>query len=440
MKKYLAIVLIAAFMLSMSLSACGSKAEGGEKESGRIALTVVTSYGGDDGNRQNYETSYKAWMDKTGNSIADHSAASNEAWKAKVNTDFATGTEPDVLFFFTGNDADNIVKSGKVVSLEQIRSQYPDYGSNMNQALLPVSPVDGKQYALPTTGFWEALFVNKTVLAEAGVAMPGADYTWDQFLADCQTIKDAGYTPIAASLQEVPHYWWEYAIFNNDAIEAHLNIPVEMNGLAASESAAGEAWIAGLGDIKALYDKGFFPENTLTAADADTIQLMYDGQAAFLIDGSWKVGAFLENVPDDLGRYAVTYVPGKGARKASDIIGGISMGYYITKKAWDDPAKRAAAVSFVEYMTSKDVLAKFSQNGVAPTALKEIPMEAGVSMAPFVKSAAEMFAGQTNSSPTVQDLMTGAARGEMFSGIKNIVSGAQAPADLINKTIKINAE
>ena len=67
-------------------------------------------------------------------------------------------------------------------------------------------------------------------------------------------------------------------------------------------------------------------------------------------------------------------------------------------------------------------------------------MEAGVSMAPFVKSAAEMFAGQTNSSPTVQDLMTGAARGEMFSGIKNIVSGAQAPADLINKTIKINAE
>jgi raffinose/stachyose/melibiose transport system substrate-binding protein len=438
MKKNLVFVLVAALMLSMLLGACGGKAAHGENES--VRLSVVTSYGGDDGNRQNYETSYREWEDKTGNSIADSSAASNEEWKAKVNTDFATGTEPDVLFFFTGSDADSIVKSGKVVSLDEIRAEYPGYGSNMNPALLPISPADGKQYTLPATGFWEALFVNKAILEEVGVAMPGADYRWDQFLADCQRIKDAGYTPIAVSLQEVPHYWWEYAIFNNGGVETHLDIPAGSNGLAASESPAGEIWGAGLTDIKALYDRGFFPENTLTAADVDTVQLMYDGKAAFLIDGSWKIGAFLENVPDGLDRYAVTYVPGKGSRKASDIVGGISMGYYITKKAWGDPDRRVAAVSFVEYMTSEAVLAKFSKNGVSPTALKEIPVENGMVMNAFVKSAADMFAGQTDSSSAVQDLLTGAARDEMFSNIKNIVSGTRVPADLIDKTIKLNAE
>ena len=54
----------------------------------------------------------------------------------------------------------------------------------------------------------------------------------------------------------------------------------------------GEKWIAGLNDMKTLYDMGFFPDNTLTASDPETVQLFADDEAAFLIDGSWKVGHF----------------------------------------------------------------------------------------------------------------------------------------------------
>ena len=46
---------------------------------------------------------------------------------------------------------------------------------------------DGKNYAIPSSGFWENMFVNTKVLSDCGVAVPGPDYTWDQFLADCQT-------------------------------------------------------------------------------------------------------------------------------------------------------------------------------------------------------------------------------------------------------------
>ena len=66
--------------------------------------------------------------------------------------------------------------------------------------MLGASPVDGKNYSVPVNGYWEGLFVNKDVLKEAGVEAPTADTTWDEFMTMCETIKKAGYTPIAASL------------------------------------------------------------------------------------------------------------------------------------------------------------------------------------------------------------------------------------------------
>ena len=44
------------------------------------------------------------------------------------------------------------------------------------------------------------------------------------------------------------------------------------------------------------------------------------------------------------------------------------MGYYVTRKAWEDAEKKDAAVSFVSYMTSDNVVSRFA--GVSATALK----------------------------------------------------------------------
>ena len=173
-----------------------------------VSLNVVTSYGGDDGNRANFEAAVAEYEKQTGNKVNDGSATSNEEWKARVLTDFETGSEPDVLFF-TNADAEPFVSAGKVVSIDEIRAEYPDYATNMKDSMLAVAS-DGKNYAVPSYGYWENMFVNKSVLDACGIEVPGPDYTWDQFLADCQTILDNGYTPIACSLVEVPHYWFEF--------------------------------------------------------------------------------------------------------------------------------------------------------------------------------------------------------------------------------------
>ena len=417
MKKFVSILLVLMMVFSIAITAAADDS---------VTINVVTSYGGDDGNRKNFEAAVKAYEEATGNKVNDGSATSNEEWKAKVLTDFETGSEPDVLFYFTNADAEPFVSAGKVVSIEEIRAAYPEYADNMKDSMMAVA-ADGKQYSVPSSGYWENMFVNKKVLEDCGVAIPGPDYTWEQFLADCETIKAAGFTPIACSLFEVPHYWFEFMVMNNGTVANHLDVP------ASVDDEAGQKWVKGLNDIKDLYERGFFPANTLTASDAETVELFNAGDAAFLIDGSWKVGYFTQNAAD-INDFAIAYVPAKGDRKASEAIGGISMGYFITTKAWNDPAKREAAVKFVEMLTSDETLSTFVTTEV--TALKNGAKPAGLN--PLQQSAADANASVSAIAGAVQDLLTAEARGSLFANVQNIVTGKISAEEALAEALKLN--
>ena len=398
-----------------------------------VTINVVTSYGVGDGSRRSYEQAVAGYEAATGNTVNDASAAASEAWKAKVLADFETGAEPDVLLFFTNADAEPLISAGKVVSIDTVRAEYPDYAANMKDSMMPAA-ADGKNYAVPSYGFWENMFVNRSVLDSCGVAVPGADYTWEQFLADCQIILDNGYIPIACSLAEAPGCWFEFAVMNNGTVDNQLAVPtLDADGKLAEDEVSAK-WIAALDDIKELYERGFFPRNTLTADDAETVDMFGQGAAAFLIDGSWRVDCFTENYGDELDNYVTSCVPAKGERKATETIGGISMGYFITEKAWNDPAKRDAAVGFVSYLTSDDVLSTFVTtdltalaNGAKPSGLNGLQ-----------QSAADANASITAVSGAVQDTVTDETRSELFDSIQDVVAGKMTAHDAIESAINLN--
>ncbi len=430
-KKALALVLASA--LAVSVVGCGDKSSSSESDAGgaSIKLNVTTTYAGQDTNAENYKNAVAEWETKTGNTVEDSSATSDEAFKTRIITDFETGSEPDVLFFFNGVDANQFVEQGKVVSVDEIRKEFPDYASNMKDDMLGASPVDGKNYSVPVNGYWEGLFVNKEVLDAVGVEVPTADTTYDQFLEICQKIKDGGYTPIAASLQEVPHYWFEYAIYNHQDAATHNTVP------GAADDELGKQWVDGLTDIKTLYEKGFFPDNTLTSTDAETFELFVSDKAAFLIDGSWKTGG-IEEAVDDIDNFTVTYVPGAGKRKSTDIIGGLSMGYYITQKCWDDPDKRAVAVDFISYMTSDEQVSKFA--GTSATALKNGVTIDESSLTSLGKAGIAYCSGATGISAAVQDKLSDASRAPIFSNMSDLVSGTVAIEDAVAEVLSLNEE
>ena len=466
MKKRLLAAMLAGTMV-LSVTACGgqsgssgntetstntesnaaSDTGSGEAESapaaeptGPVELVVTTTFAGEDTNAQNYKDAVAAWEAETGNTIVDTSATADETFKTRVITDFETGSEPDVLFFFNGADSNSFIEADKVVPIDEIRAAYPEYATNMNDDLITDSLVDGKKYAVPVNGYWEAMFFNAEILEEAGVSTPNGNYTMDQFKEDCEKIKAAGYTPIAAALGNIPHYWWEFAIFNNQSPETHLEIPTSV------DDENGQAWVAGMNDIKELYELGYFPDNTLSATDDETFAMFTEGKAAFLIDGSWKVGGIVsacQSDPEDpstldadkLAKFDVTYVPGKGDRKASDLVGGISSGYFITRKAWEDPEKQAAAVNFVEYMTSDSVVPAFAQH--AASALKNAPEVDESQFNALQVKAMEMMSGVTSLTGAVQDLFMGDCRVSTFDGMPEIVTGRVAAEDAVAEGLEV---
>ena len=433
MKKRITALLLAALTL-LPLAGCTRPAQKKREDKG-VELSVVTSYGRGDGNRKSFEAAVASFEEKTGVKVIDGSSTSNEEWKNEVLTDFMTGSEPDVLFYFTDVDAEPFINAGRVVSIEEIREEYPDYATNMKQAMMAVAS-DGKHYAVPSAGYWENLFVNRRVLEDCGVSLPGPDYDWESFLADCGRIRSAGYTPIACSLFEIPHYLFEFAVLNNGTLETHLDVPrLDAEGRLVRDPAA-ESWIAGLEDIRSLYEAGYFPEDTLTATDAETVALFAEGKAAFLIDGSWKVGYLTEYYPEHLDDYVVCCVPGKGERKATEAIGGISMGYYITRKVWNDPQKREAAVAFVFHMTSEEVLSSFITTEV--TALIDGASPAGLNA--IQQSAAETNAHITGIVGAVQDSISGEAKSELFADIQRCVTGQMSAEEAVEAAIRINEE
>lgn len=403
-------------------------------QSGNVTLTVVTPFSESDGNRNNFVNAVKAYEEATGNTIIDvETNAVDESWKLGVLEDFRNGNEPDVINFFIGADADELIANEKLVSINEIRKEFPDYASNMKESLMPVSTYDGRQYAVAVYGYWEGLFVNKKVLEDCGIEIPGADYTWDQFLADCRVIRDHGYTPISCSLTQIPHYWFEYCIFNNGTVANHTKVPAD----AGDE--IGQNWIAGLNDIKALYDEGFFPENTNEADDDTTSLMILEDKAAFFLEGSWKVGWFQDKAEEmdlDIDNFTVIYFPAKGDRKSTDAIGGFSMGYCITRKAWNDPTKRQACVDFVTAMTTDEVASTFGELTV--TALKNGVIPSGRELDMLAVSTVEMTKGCTAMVPATQDSLSPAARDALFRAISNIVTGKITAEKALEESLALN--
>lgn len=451
MKKVLAMLLTGAMVFS--LTACGgntttteapadtteaeapaeTEAEAPaevEEPTGPVTLNVTTTFAGEDTNAANYQDAIAAYQDETGNTVNDASASSNETFKARMISDFEMGAESDVIFYFNGVDSNPFVEGGKVVSIDEIRATYPEYASNMKDGMLGASPVDGKNYSVPVNGYWEGLFVNNEVCEAAGVEAPTADTTWDEFMTICETIKEAGFTPIAASFAEVPHYWFEFCIYNYLDPASHNVLPQSL------DDQQGKAWVDGITDMKVLFENGYLPANTLSATDGETFQLFVDGKAAFLIDGSWKVGG-IEEATDNIDNFTVTYVPGKNSRKSTDIIGGLSSGWFITQKAWADPAKQKACVDFVTYMTTDEMVSKFA--AVSATALKNGTQVDESTLSSLAVSGLKMVEGATGMAAAVQDQVTQECRVPVFNGMPEIVQGKVEVSDAVQELLDLVA-
>ena len=393
------------------------------EEQAEVTIRTVSQFGGTDPTAVVYEAKLAEFKEENPMiTVEDESATADEAWKAKVATDFAAGNEPDVIFTFTGVDAKVMIEQGKVVSIADIRAEFPDYASNVSEGVLKsVQEFDGNTYAVPVRGFYEGMFVNKKVFEENGLELPT---DWAKFETAVETLNANGIVPVAGALGHLPHYWIEHLILSHGGVDVHRNQDI---------ASVKDEWVAGLEHFKTLYDMGAFPKDTNSTNNDIVTEMFNTGKAGMLVDGNWAIGGF-EN-PDDYTVIPLPVVPG-GAADPSDIISGFSTGWYITTKAWEDPAKRTAAVKFVEKMTSTDVIRDFVATGGTPSA--DVGEVEGLPAAAV--DGFKMQATAKNIDVPIDSWLAKPAWDKLLSLIPGIATGQEDPAAVVDEVIILSKD
>lgn len=395
-----------------------------EEPAAPVTLRVVSQFGGTDPNAVTFENNIAKFKEANPNiEIENESATADETWKSNVLTDFAAGNEPDVIQFFTDVNSKTVVEQNKVVTIEEIRSVYPDYASNINPAAMAsAASYDGIQYAVPTHGYYEGIFVNKDLFEANGIELPT---DWAKLEAAVTGFAEKGITPIAAALGHIPHYLIEHFILAEGGVPDHSNRDI---------AAVKDTWVNGLSYFKKFNDMGAFPVDTATTQNELVQAQFINKQAAMFIDGSWAVGAVTD--PDTT---ILLPIPGTGNGKndGTHVISGFSSGFYITKKAWEDPAKRDAAVKFIQAMTTTEAIAELVTvaGGGAPAA--DVGELSGISA--LGASGSAMAGKATAVDNAIDGWLAKPAWEYLLSKVSGIAAGTEDPAAVVDQVITLNA-
>lgn len=132
---------------------------------------------------------------------------------------------------------------------------------NLREVVRTANTVDGKLVAIPQEVVAYGLFVNKDILKECGVGLPG---TPEEFLEACRVLKEKGYeTPVGAN-----RWWLETFVFAQAYADLYNggDVEAEVAALNAGEARYSDSMRPGFEFLKQLIDLGYIDaENALVS-------------------------------------------------------------------------------------------------------------------------------------------------------------------------------
>ena len=107
-------------------------------------------------------------------------------YDTKISAGMGSGDTPDVLYMW---DYPSYYEGLEPLD-SYIEKEGADYKNNFYDALWPYNSKGDSVYGIPVGFTTHALFYNKDIFAQAGVAEPTNDWTWDDLMAFAKTITE----------------------------------------------------------------------------------------------------------------------------------------------------------------------------------------------------------------------------------------------------------
>lgn len=387
-----------------------------------VKLRVFSTFGGTDAAREAFQAVIDEFTAKNPHVTVENDtlSANDDGFRTKVNTDMTSGNEPDLLFYFIGTDAEGFVNAGKVVPLNEILDANADWKNGfIPDALKLATQKDGNIYAAPLTGYYEGLFVNKKIFEDNGLELPT---DWDKLTTAVKTLSAKGIIPLSVPFDQ-SHYLIEHTILSAAGPEG------QNKGLL---DGIDPNWEKAYAAMKELYDLGAFPKDAATIDLGMSGNYYSEGLAAMTLEGSWAVGSWTEETRKNSTVIPFPTVPG-GVGSGNDIIGGFGSGFYLSKAAYDNAAKKDTVVELLKHLTSPASIQKIaSANGGTPAADVEVTGLAQVALDGFA-----MAAKANAISAPVDSKVAPETFSDLRASVQQVVTGKKTPTQAIESAKKV---
>ena len=263
----------------------------------------------------------------------------HEGYKTSIRN-FLTADAPDVAAWYAGNRMAPFVNAGL---FEDVTDVWEDNGLDESMAsTAPSMTIDGKKWGVPYTYYQWGIYYRKDIFADNGIEVPT---NWEQFLAACATLKEAGVTPITIGTK---YLWTAAGVF--DYLNLRTNGYEVHNDLTAGKIKYTDDRIKAVFDKWAeLVEPGYFIEDHAAYSWQEALAPMVQGEAAMYVMGNFAVAPLREaGLTDDQ----------LGFMQFPEITAGIPMAEEAPTDTFHIPANaknKEDARKFLAFLASADV-------------------------------------------------------------------------------------
>ena len=222
--------------------------------------------------------------EKRGGKWIDGASVGPQAEHAAVLNAIAGGNPPAAFQWNIGVAVRQLAEQGLLTNLDDL-ARAGDWNRHLPPLLVKNITVDGHVIAVPVNlhgANW--MFYSTKVFSDLNMAPPK---TWDEFLAQADKIKAAGYLPIAMGGNAQQTGWLFYVMLAGvGGKDVYRKIFVDHDAAAAGSAEVRHAFET-MGKIRQYADAGGANRKW-----NDTLALVETNKAAFMIAGDWAKGDF----------------------------------------------------------------------------------------------------------------------------------------------------
>jgi multiple sugar transport system substrate-binding protein/raffinose/stachyose/melibiose transport system substrate-binding protein len=196
---------------------------------------------------------------------------------------------PDVFSGFVVGSLHSYVEDGAIADLSDLWAEM-GWDEAFPATVREAVTIDGRQYFVPMALQWNPIWYRTDIFEEAGLTPP---QTWEEFLAACDTLREAQIVPVAVAMTgwEPPMARW-FSILN-----LRLNGPQFHEALMRGEESYEDPRVRDVFDhLTQLFEHGCFAEETTSYRQAAT--QIREGEAAMYNLGEWLSESYSDGLPE----------------------------------------------------------------------------------------------------------------------------------------------